>query len=92
VQIAIVIPQVLREYAAGVAEFHAEAADVGAALGALTDSYPLLQRHLFGDTGELRPYVNVFLNLDELRALPAGVATPLTRGDVITILPSVAGG
>jgi len=92
VTVAIQIPPVLREYANGAAEVATDAADVDAALHLLTTRYPRLQRHLFTETGELRRYVNVFLNADELRALPAGAATPLASGDVITILPSVAGG
>ena len=82
----------LREHAEGRTELHAEAADVADALRQLTRSYPRLQRHLFGEAGELRAYVNVYVNQDEVRDLPDGLRTPLRHGDVLLILPSVAGG
>lgn len=86
------LPAVLREYADGRAEVAVEAADVAGALGFLTTRHPRLRRHLFTEQGGLRPHVNVYLNQDEVRDLPAGLATPLGSGDVLLILPSVAGG
>ena len=79
-------------HALAVPEVPVEARDVAAALGSLTTRFPLLRRHLFDERGLLRPHVNVYLNQDEVRGLPAGVATPLRNGDVLLILPSVAGG
>jgi len=92
VSIAIQLPAVLREYADSRAEVPVDGADVAAALRSLTTRYPHLQRHLFTESGALRPHVNVYLNQDELRDLPAGQLTPLASGDVIQILPSIAGG
>jgi adenylyltransferase/sulfurtransferase len=92
VTIAIQIPVVLRDFADGCTEVAAEADDVAAALHSLTGRYPRLYRHLFTELGELRPYVNVYLNQDEVRDLPDGVATALGSGDTILILPSIAGG
>jgi molybdopterin synthase sulfur carrier subunit len=92
VSIAIQLPVVLREYADSRAEVPVDGADVATALRSLTARYPHLQRHLFTEAGTLRPHVNVYLNQDEVRALPAGELTPLARGDVIHILPSIAGG
>jgi len=83
---------ILREHADSRAEVMIEAEDVGAALRSLTARYPRLQRHLFTDAGALRPYVNIYLNQDEVRDLPAGTGTRLDSGDVIMILPSIAGG
>lgn len=92
VPVSIQLPAVLREHTEGRAELHADAADVAEALRELTRSYPRLQRHLFSEGGELRAYVNVYLNQDEVRDLPEGMRTPLRHGDVVLILPSVAGG
>jgi molybdopterin converting factor small subunit len=92
VPIAIQLPTVLREYADRCPEVPVEAADVEAALRSLTTRYPRLRRHLFTERGALRPHVNVYVNEDEVRALPAGVGTRLGAGDVITILPGIAGG
>ena len=82
----------LREYAGQQAEIAVDALDVADALTSLTAQYPRLRRHLFTEQGSLRPHVNVYVNQDEVRALPGGLATPLGRGDVLMILPSVAGG
>jgi adenylyltransferase/sulfurtransferase len=92
VPVSIQLPAVLREHTDGLAELNADAADVASALRELTRWYPRLQRHLFSDGGELRAYVNVYVNQDEVRNLPEGMSTPLRNGDVVVILPSVAGG
>lgn len=92
VPISIQLPTVLRDCADGRAEHQAEARRVADALESLALAYPLLRRHLFDVAGELRPYVNVYLNQDEVRDLPAGVATEVRDGDVLLILPSIAGG
>jgi len=92
VSTAIQLPVVLREYADSRAEVPVEAADVTAALRSLTARYPRLHRHLFTDGGALRPHVNIYVNQDEVRDLPAGFDTPLGATDVIVILPSIAGG
>jgi sulfur-carrier protein adenylyltransferase/sulfurtransferase len=88
----IQLPTVLREYTAGAAELEVDAVDVGSALDLLSDRYPLLRRHLFDDAGRLRGYVRVYLNSNDLRDLQRGSSTPLAAGDVLLIVPSIAGG
>jgi molybdopterin converting factor small subunit len=90
--ISIQVPSVLRDCVEGRIEVKAEATSVAGALAALVERYPLLRRHLFGGAGELRDYVNVYLNQDEVRDLPEGTGTPVRSGDVLLILPSIAGG
>ncbi|MGH2620277.1 MAG: ubiquitin-like small modifier protein 1 [Anaerolineales bacterium] len=85
------VPAALRGYTDGQIEVQSEAATVGGALQELAKRYPGLAPHLFGDEGQLRPYVNLFVNDQDVRAL-AGVHTPLTEDDQLMILPSVAGG
>jgi len=92
VSIVIQLPVVLREHADSCAEVPVDAADVAAALRSLTARHPRLHRHLFTELGALRPHVNVYLNRDEVRDLPAGEQTLLATGDVLLILPSIAGG
>jgi molybdopterin/thiamine biosynthesis adenylyltransferase/rhodanese-related sulfurtransferase/molybdopterin converting factor small subunit len=86
------LPTALRDYTAGLAEIEVDAANVGSALAHLTSRHPSLRRHLFDDAGTLRGYVRVYLNDDDVRDLDAGDATPLRNGDVIMIVPSIAGG
>ena len=58
---------------------------------ALTARYGDLKRHLYGDDGRLRRFVNVYVNDDDIRFLQKE-ETPLKDGDTISIIPSVAGG
>jgi adenylyltransferase/sulfurtransferase len=68
-----------------------EAATVGEALGALTRKHPDLRRHLYGEDGKLRAFVNVYLNEEDVRYLEKE-ATPVKAGDSLSIVPSIAGG
>ena len=86
------LPAALREYAAGATDLEVHAADVDGVLTELARRYPLLRRHLFNDAGALRQFVRVYLNEHDVRALTAGGATPVRTGDVILIVPSIAGG
>jgi adenylyltransferase/sulfurtransferase len=85
------IPTPLRPYAEGASEIEIQAENVGLALTELTDRYPSLKKHLFSETGELRSYVNLFINDEDIRHLN-GVATPIEEGDKLMIIPSIAGG
>jgi sulfur-carrier protein len=85
------IPGPLRGMAGGESDVAVEAETVGGALTALVRRHPALQRHLRTEAGALRAHVNVYLNQDDIRALD-GEATRLGQGDMITVVPSIAGG
>ena len=86
------IPTPLRPYADNRSQITLDgAATVGAALRQLVEQYPALEKHLFDESGELRPFVNLYLNDEDIRYLQ-GAATPLNEGDRLTIIPSIAGG
>lgn len=85
------IPTPLRQYTAGQAEIAVAGADVAAALADLTGKHPALRGHLYTDAGELRAFVNVFLNDEDVRYLQ-GPATPIADADRLMIVPSIAGG
>ncbi|MDW8326845.1 MAG: ubiquitin-like small modifier protein 1 [Anaerolineales bacterium] len=85
------IPTPLRQYTAGQAEIAVSGANVGAVLADLTAQYPALKAHLYADNGELRAFVNVFLNDEDVRHLQ-GADTPVKDGDRLMIVPSIAGG
>ncbi len=85
------IPTPLRPYAEGASEIELTAETVGVALDQLTEQYPSLRKHLFTDEGDLRSYVNLFLNEEDIRHLN-GVDTPVNPGDMLMIIPSIAGG
>jgi sulfur-carrier protein len=60
-------------------------------IDALDQNYPGLRFNLCHETGELRPFVNIFLNRENIRYLQ-GLDTPVTPGATVHILQSVAGG
>jgi adenylyltransferase/sulfurtransferase len=60
-------------------------------MGALGERHPKLKPHLFGEGGALRNFVNVYLNDEDIRYLKQA-QTALKDGDVLTIVPAVAGG
>jgi adenylyltransferase/sulfurtransferase len=85
------IPTPLRPYADGAGQIEIHAETVSAALDELTDKYPALKKHLFTEEGQLRAYVNLFLNEEDIRHLD-GVQTRLSEDDKLMIIPSIAGG
>jgi adenylyltransferase/sulfurtransferase len=85
------IPTPLRPYAEGASEIEVKAENVGLALEELTTQYPSLRKHLFTEEGELRTYVNLFVNDEDIRHLQ-GVNTPVEPNDRLMIIPSIAGG
>jgi molybdopterin converting factor small subunit len=84
------IPTPLRPYAGGHSNIPVSGATVGAALADLTAQHPDLRQHLFAD-GELRSFVNIFLNQEDVRYLE-GAQTALAENDTLMIIPSIAGG
>ncbi|CAG0933476.1 Sulfur carrier protein CysO [Thermoflexales bacterium] len=89
--VPVTIPTPLRSYAGGQKTVTVKGATVGEALNALTTQYPNLRQHLFGENGQLRSFVNVYLNDEDVRYLKY-VDTPLQDSDTLAIVPSVAGG
>lgn len=88
---SIRIPTPLRPYTDNLKEVEVDASNVGEALDVLTDRYPNLRPHLFDENGNLRAYVNIFVQQEDVRNL-RGQATPLTGNDRLMIVPSIAGG
>jgi adenylyltransferase/sulfurtransferase len=85
------IPAPLRPYTGGQGEFTVQAETVSAALDEVVRRHPALRQHLFSEDGELRAFVNLFLNNEDIRHLQ-GVQTPLAENDKLILIPSIAGG
>ena len=85
------IPTPLRPYVEAQAVVEVEGATVAEALAALVARHTELRRHLYDERGQLRRYVNVYRNADDVRTLQRE-ATPLGAGDTLSIVPSIAGG
>ena len=89
--VKVMIPTPLRAYAGKQESFQVSATTVGEALKGLTAQYADLKKHLYSDDGKLRSFVNVYVNDDDIRYLDQ-LDTKLADGDVVSILPAVAGG
>lgn len=90
-QVTVQIPSPLRPFADDAAELRVEAGSVAEALAAIGEDRPTLLARVLTPEGELRPYVNVFVGARNVRHLQ-GLETKLEEGDVIAIIPAVAGG
>jgi sulfur-carrier protein adenylyltransferase/sulfurtransferase len=86
------IPSALRQYAGGQPRVEVSGATVAECLRALASDFPDLRRNIFTDQGNVRAFVNVYLNDEDVRYLPAKLDSTVTDSDEITILPSIAGG
>ena len=64
---------------------------VAEALSAITSQYSDLRKHLYNDEGKLRSFVNIYVGDEDIRFLQKD-QTPLKEDDVISIVPSIAGG
>lgn len=87
----IYLPTPLRRLTRGQARVMAEGRTVDEALAELERRYPGLREQLREPSGEVRRFINVFVNGAEIRTLQ-GPATPIDEGDEVSIVPAMAGG
>ncbi len=89
--VKVVIPTPLRQFAGKKDSVEIDAKTVGEALAGLTAQFGDLQKHLFNEEGKLRSFVNIYVNDEDIRFLQKD-QTPVRETDVISIVPSIAGG
>jgi adenylyltransferase/sulfurtransferase len=87
----ILIPTALRQFTEQQDSVEVTGATVGEALQNLTAHYPNIKTNLFSDQGKLRSFVNVYVNDEDIRYLDKD-ATELEGTEIISIVPSIAGG
>lgn len=85
------IPSPLRTYSNGQAVVDVTGSTVAEALQSLVDQHPDLRQHLFNGQEDLRPFVNLYVNSEDIRHLQ-NLDTPIHPGDRLMIVPSIAGG
>ena len=85
------IPAPLRPYTGGADEVHVECETALQALTSLGEAHAGILEKLLDERGELRSFVNVYVGDRNIRSI-SGLASPVVQGDVITIVPAVAGG
>ncbi|NNN20614.1 MAG: molybdopterin synthase sulfur carrier subunit [Acidimicrobiales bacterium] len=89
--ITVRIPTQLRSLTGGAGEIGVEGETVGDVLRALEIEHPGLNERLFDESGKLRRFVNVFLAEEDVRFLD-GLETKVVTGQVVSVVPAVAGG
>ena len=89
--VTVIVPTPMQRYTMNKEEVEVGGATVDHALQHLAENYPDIKKHLFNDDGTVRAFVAVYVNDEDSRSLQAG-ATPVKDGDVLTIVPSIAGG
>jgi molybdopterin synthase sulfur carrier subunit len=85
------IPTPLRKLTGGADEVSAEGANVGELIDNLEGAHAGLKARLCDDAGEIRRFVNIYVNDEDVRFLD-GRATALKDGDEVSIVPAIAGG
>src|SRR5262249_24580834 len=91
VTVQVRIPPVLRTHTGGERIVAANGDTVTDVLHALGSAYPGLGSAIFEEGGSLRPFLNVYVNDEDIRFLSSG-STPVAEGDTIALLPALAGG
>ena len=85
------IPTPLRKLTNNEEVVEVSAKSVGEAITELQSRYPGIQERLVDEKGEVRRFVNVYVNEEDIRFLK-NQQTPLKDGDEVSIIPAIAGG
>lgn len=85
------IPTILRTYTDGAAEVSVDGATVSEVIADLDVRHAGIAGRVLDDSGQLRRFVNVYVDDDDVRFLE-GLATPVRDGAQVSIIPAVAGG
>ena len=89
--VTIEIPTAFRRFTDGAPRVDCSAATIGEALETLTNRFPALSRHVRDESGQIRQFLNVYLNEEDIRFL-GGESCSLKEGDRVLLVPSIAGG
>ncbi len=89
--VTIEIPTAFRRFTEGAPRVDSGAATVAEALNDLTTRFPALSRHVRDEEGQIRQFLNIYLNEEDIRFL-GGETCSLKDGDKVLLVPSIAGG
>lgn len=89
--VTVRLPTVLRPQANGQSTVTVDGANVGEVVEKLVAEYPGLQANLLDESGQVRKFVNIYINDEDIRFLDK-LDTNVADGDEVAILPAVAGG
>ncbi len=89
--VTIIIPSPLRIHTDQQNRVLVEATTIGEALHSLCEAHPDIRNHLLSEDGAVRKFINVYVNDEDIRFL-SDQKTKVWDSDVVSIIPSIAGG
>ena len=89
--IVVRIPTPLRRLTNGQDKVDVDGDSLGGVIDAMNEQYPGIRERICDDQGQLRNFVNVYVNGEDVRFLQ-GLETPTSAGDEVSVVPAVAGG
>ena len=89
--IKVRIPTPLRKFTDGKGEVESEGKNIEELLNNLENRYPGIKERLCDESGNLRRFVNIYVNEEDIRFIK-GKDTVLSDGDAVSIVPAIAGG
>ncbi len=89
--VVVRIPTPLRKMTNGQAKVEMQSSNLGELVEKLNSEYPGLKERLIDENGDLRYFVNIYLNGEDVRFME-GLETTTSEGDEVSIVPAVAGG
>ena len=87
----IAVPSLMKYYVNDLSEIPVTGTTVQQALNDLTLKYPAIKTHILDSRGNIRRYVNLFVNQNNITDLE-GLDTPIQETDKIILMPSISGG
>lgn len=85
------IPMPLRKLTNNTDIVKTDASTLAEAVDRLESDYPGIKERIVGDDGEIRRFVNIYVNGEDVRFL-SNLSTALAASDEVSIVPAVAGG
>ena len=89
--VTVQIPSALRKHTAGAGKFECSPSNLGELFVALDQKFPDLKPHLRDEKGEVRRFLNIYVNEEDIRFL-GGPTYAFQDGDEVLLVPSIAGG
>jgi sulfur-carrier protein len=89
--VSVRIPAPLRGLTGNQDSVSASGGNLGECIDNLESQYPGIKERLYDESGELRRFINIYVNGEDIRFL-SGMQTPVKDGDELSIVPAVAGG
>ncbi len=89
--IRVRVPTPLRPMTGGKSEIEMEGNTIAQLIENLGAAHPGLKERLYDEKGEVRRFINIYVNEEDIRFL-TGKDTPLNDGDEVSIIPAIAGG